>query len=179
MSKRGADSWMSKSKIRYILFAFSAPKTPRQVERELHISKLKLKHFVDKGLLKSLNPNARKGKLYTLTDKSRKKLGFSFNKNLKTDWDLIGRVIASPKQRLVVLKSMDSAKRTSENIRERASRFNPHLSRISTKAILKELIKDHLIETEMQDGKRYYWINGEGSLILEDVLLITSNLSKN
>ncbi len=168
MSKRGADSWMTKSKIGYILFAFSVPKTPRQVERELHISKLKLKHFIDKGLLTSLNPNARKGKLYTLTDKSRKKLGFSLNKNLKTDWDLIGRVIASPKQRLVVLRVLDSTKRTSENIRERASRFNPHLSRISTKAILKELINDHLIETEMQDAKRYYWINGKGKKVLQE-----------
>ena len=83
MFKRGVDTWISKPKTRRILQTFSVPKTPRQVERELHISKLKLKHFVEKGLLKSLNPNARKGKLYTLTDKSRKKLGFSLNKNLR------------------------------------------------------------------------------------------------
>jgi hypothetical protein len=36
-------------------------------------------------------------------------------------------LLASPKQRLVVLRVMDSEKRTSENIRNKASRFNPHI----------------------------------------------------
>ena len=48
-------------------------------------------------------------------------------------------LIASPKQRLVILKALDSIKRTSEEIRNRANKFNPHLTRISTKAVLKEL----------------------------------------
>ncbi len=53
---------------------------------------------------------------------------------------------------------MDLEKRTSEQIRERASQLNPCLSRTSTKDILKELISRDLIKTEMLERKRYYWI---------------------
>jgi hypothetical protein len=82
---------------------------------------------------------------------------------------LIGWVLASPKQRLVVLKSMDKVKRISENIRERAAKENPHLSRTSTKGILKELLCNRLIESEMIEVKRYYWMNDEGNSILSDI----------
>jgi len=66
---------------------------------------------------------------------------------------------------VVILKVLDGLKRTSENIRERASKYNPHLSRISTKGILKELIKRDLVQSKMTEGKRYYWISEKGRLI--------------
>lgn len=84
-------------------------------------------------------------------------------------WKLIGWIIASPKQRLAILKIIDSAKRKSEELRKRASKYNPCLSRISTKEILKELIKKGLVETELNKGKRFYWINKKGKLLLKQI----------
>jgi len=162
--------WLNSKKTRQILFAFSVPKTPRQVETELRTNKIKVKPYLDNGLLKILNPEGRKGRLYTLTDKARKILGLSAGKKLiNRDWDLIGRVLASPKQKLVVLRVLDAGKRTSEEIRGRAAKFNENLSRISTKGILKELVKEGLVLSEMGDIKRYYWVSGKGRKILEDL----------
>ena len=81
------------------------------------------------------------------------------------NYDLIGWIISSPKQRAVVLKTLaqNSAKRTSEEVRLKSTNLNPCLSRISTKSILRELIEKGLVETEMGiDRKRYYWITKKG-----------------
>ena len=162
--------WVNRKRIRQILCAFSIPKTPRKVETELRIKKLKIKPYIHKGLLKILNPKARKGRLYLLTDKAKKILGLSVGRNIENkDWDLIGQILASPKQKLVVLKVLDSGKRSSEEIRGRAVKFNPHLSRISTKQILNELITEVLVISEMKDRKRYYWISEKGKKTLEDL----------
>ncbi len=173
MGKRCVGCWIHQPKVNQILLSFSVPKTPKQVEKELGIRKLKLKPFLEKHLLESLNPEARKGRLYILTNKARRLLKLSgSNKENDKDWDLIGWIISSPRQRYVVLKTiaLDSVKRTSENIRERASRLNPCLSRISTKSILKELISRGLIETEIGDDlRRYYWISDKGKVVVNDM----------
>jgi len=170
MEKRSVADWINEQAINKILICFSAPKTPRQIEIELGIKKLKLKPFVEKNLLQSLNPEARKGRFYILTSKAKKLINFSDSKNEKNkDWNLIGWIMSSPKQRLVILKTIDSKKRTSEEIRERSFQLNPHLTRISTKAILKELIDKGLIETDINERKRYYWINEKGKLIVSQL----------
>lgn len=161
MNKRGD----KKQYYENILLAFSTPKTPRQVERELGIRKIKTKHFVDKGVLTLLNPRARKGRLYLQTEKLR--VNYKF-----LDWDIMGWVISSPKQRFVVLKTIaiDSRKRISENIRKKSSGLNECLARISTKEVLKELIKKKLVKTEMgDDRRRYYWVSERGKKILSDI----------
>lgn len=168
--------WIHQSKINQILVSFSVPKTPKQVEKEVRVRKLKMKPFVEKHLVKSLNPEAKKGRFYILTNKARKLLKLSnCKKVINKDWDLIGWIMASPKQRAVVSIVVDSTKRTSEEIRERASQLNPHLSRISTKGILKELISKGLIETEMIERKRYYWMSEKGRLILDNVGWVNEN----
>ncbi|MCF7910501.1 hypothetical protein K9L16_02405 [Candidatus Pacearchaeota archaeon] len=89
--------------------------------------------------------------------------------NNSYDWNLIGRILASPKQRLVVLKTiaMDPIKRTSENIRKRADRFNPCLSRISIKGVLQDLAEKGLVQTDLgDDKKRYYWISEKGKKLV-------------
>ena len=153
-----------------ILSAFNVPKTPRQVEKELKLSKIKMKPLIENKMVVPLNPSAKKGRLYVNTKKARSLIDLSECKNQKyRKWDLVGWIMASPKQRLVVIKSMDKMRRTSEKIRERASKANPHLSRTSTKGILKELHCNGLIETEMIEGKRYYWMNDKGKSILSDI----------
>jgi len=170
MRKSNVIKQLQQPKINRILLSFSVPKTPKQVEKELGIKKLKLKPFLEKNLLKSLNPEARKGRFYILNSKGRRllKLSGSFE-NRGIDWDLIGWIMASSRQRLVVLKAIDSVKRTSEKIRERARKINSHLTRISTKAILKELISKGLIETEMTRRKRFYWVSEKGKLLTKDI----------
>ena len=170
MRKRGVGNWINQPKNKQILSAFSIPKTPRQVEKELGIKKLKLKPFLEKHLLISLNPEARKGRFYALTSKARRLLRLPASKKEKDkDWKLAGDIVAGAKQRLVVLKTVDSEKRNSEQIRDKASKLNPHLSRTSTKVILRELINAGLVETEMRERKRYYWITEEGMKIKDEI----------
>ena len=164
--------WIEQDKIRQILLCFSIPKTPREVEKELGIKKLKLRPFLEKGFLQCLNPDARKGRYYELTNQARRTLGLPCPKNDDSKaWDFIGWVTSSPRQRLVVLKTIaiDSAKRTSEAIRHRASNLNPCLSRVSTKQILKELAGKGLVETEMEGRYRLYWISERGKMISEGI----------
>jgi len=158
------NSWPHHPRVQSILHAFITPRTPRSVERELGIPKLRLKTLQNKRLLILLNPNATKGKLYTLTEKARRIIKAPISRKVFY-WDIIGWLFASPKQRLIVINSMDAAKRTSEEIRMRASRYNPRFTRISMKKILNELVEKKLMETEMMGRKRYYWINEKGKEI--------------
>lgn len=166
MREQKLTDWISRLKNKQILFSFSVPKIPTQVKNELGIDKFNLRPYLKRGLIECLNPEGHKGKLYILTNKARRllKMPISTSGN-KKDYDLIGWILASPRQRYVVLKtlSLNSVKRTSEEIRIKSSNLNPCLSRISTKSILKELMNKELVETEMgDDRKRYYWVNKEG-----------------
>jgi len=181
MNKKRLADWIVQPKINAVLHAFSMPKTPRQVEIELNIKKLKLRPFLARSLLLCLNPEARKGRYYIITPKTKRLLKLAYEEQDDKDWDLIGWIKASPRQRLVILKAMDSVKRTSEEIRERASQYNPHLSRTSTKDILKELVNRDLVETEMFERKRYYWISEYGRIIkkwLDKIQLINNGCGK-
>ena len=154
-----------RSNVKKILLSFSTPSTPREVEKAFCINKIKMKPYLEKGMVILLNINGRKGRLYTLTPKARKILNLSSeSSNNTSDWNLIGWIKASPKQRLILLKTMsiDFYKRTSEQIRMRAAIFNPRLTRISTKQVLKELLSKGLIETEVIERKRYYRISKRG-----------------
>jgi predicted transcriptional regulator len=163
-----------KPKIKEILVSFSIPKTPRRVERDLCIRKLKVKSFIEQNLLISLNPEVHKGRLYTLTNRARTILQLSNHSEIEknVDWNLVGWIAASPRQRLVVLKtiSMDSIRRTSEQIRMRAARLNCRLSRISTKGVLNELTCKYLVKSELESRKRYYWISEKGEALAREVL---------
>lgn len=161
-----------KPKNRKILMAFAIPKTPTEVQQELNICKINLKPFLKLGLMKCLNPETHKGRLYSLTNKSRKLLKIPNHKQEnQKKYDVIGKIMASPKQKYVIMKTImkDTNKRTSEEIRVRSSNLNSCLTRISTKAILKELIIMELVDSEMGiDRRRYYWITGKGRLIAND-----------
>jgi DNA-binding PadR family transcriptional regulator len=140
------------------------------VEKELGINRLKMKQYIDKGLVEPVNPLAKKGRLYILTQNARDNLNLpAFEKSYAVELKTLGWITASPKQRLVVLNATDSEKRTSENIRKRAARFNPCLSRISTKEILKKLVGENLIITEMINRKRYYKISEKGKKIISQM----------
>lgn len=174
MTREKLSDWIHKTKNREILISFSSPKTPVQVEKENSIRKFNLKPFLKRRLLKCLNPESYKGRLYLLTTKAKKLLNVStFQKRDKKDYELIGWILASPKQRYVILKtlSQNSTKRTSEEIRFKSKNQNPCLSRISTKNILKELLNKGLVESEMgEDRKRYYWVSEDGESLSIDLL---------
>ncbi len=173
MKKRDIIRWIEKRRNKQILLAFSIPKTPRQAEKELSMRKLNLKPFLDKGLIRPLNPAVRKGRFYSLTDEVRRWLKLLHSEtNNEKDWELIGWVIASPRQRLAVLRSMDNEKRTSEEIRARATQLNANISRTSIKGILKELIERNLIDTEVLECIRFYWLNQQGIKIKQELTVI-------
>ena len=166
--KKGATKKLQQKRIRDILFSFSHPNTPKQVERKLGIGRLRLKPYLEDVLLKSLNPGARKGRLYTLTDEARKQLNVAdTNGDDDTDWELVGWILASPRQRLSVLSATDFAKRSSEAIRKRGSRSNPHLTRVSNSSILRELAKRGLVHTGKEARGRHYWLSEKGKQVLE------------
>jgi hypothetical protein len=170
MRKKDIKEWIERSTVKQILLAFYGPRTPGIVQQITGIKKLKLKPYIERNLIKCLNSGARKGRLYTITNKSRKLLTLPTSKNQRDiNWAIKGWIIASPRQRLVVLKNIDSVKRTSEEIRERASKLNTHLTRISTKGILKEHVNKNLVATKIKNRKRYYWINDNGRLIVKDI----------
>lgn len=171
MQKANLRDWIEKPEIKRILLSFLCPKSPRQVEKELGLRKLKLKTFIENRLLVSLNPEARKGRFYVLSDRTRKLLKIEdLIEAHCTNWELTGWVMASPKQRLVILQVLDAAKRTSEELRIRAQRLNPCLSRISTKSILHELVGCSILATVLANRKRYYWITPLGAEVLRTAL---------
>ena len=178
MRKEGIPENISNSVTKQILLAFSIPKTPKQVEIALSIRKIKLKPFLEKGFLKCLNPKCRKGRFYVLTQKTRECLGLGYQEyNLNKDWELIGWITASPRQRLIVLRCVDERKLCSEEIRMRATQLTSHLTRESTKVILKELIIKQLVGSEILERIRFYWITKAGQKI-KDELAVLSPLTR-
>lgn len=172
MRKKGDAEWANHSQNKRILVAFSSPNTPARAEKELQIHKLKLGPFLDRKLLESLNPGARKGRLYRITGEAEKLLNLSSSRyDADKNWNLTGWVLSSPKQRIALLKVLDGNKRTSEEIRQKAFQINSCLSRTSTKDMLKELINKRLIDSETIDRKRYYWITPHGQKIKEVSIL--------
>ena len=170
MEEKADFLWAEKPVNRKILHSFENPRTPVGAAKRLSLTKIKLKPYIEKGLLKPLNPEAKKGKLYVLTDKGRALLNLpKLPSTENLDWDLIGWVAASQKQRMAVLETiaMDSVERTSEAIRRRAARYNECLTRISTKGILKELLDKGLVNSRLDRGKRYYGISEEGKNIAD------------
>lgn len=89
--------------------------------------------------------------------------------DLNKNWELIGWIISSPRQRLVVLRAVDERKLYSEEIRAKATQFNCHLSRTSAKTILNSLVEKHLIDSETLERVRFYWINHHGLRIRQDI----------
>lgn len=100
--------------------------------KRIRTQQTKNKNSYEKNLIIPLNPQAQKGRLYIRINVYDLKQNAEYK-----DWDLVGWIISSPKQRTIVLKTiaLDSVKRTPEAIRYRASRLNECLSRISTKEI--------------------------------------------
>ena len=161
-----------------VLREFQQPCCPRSVERKLDLKKLRTTELSQRGLLRCLNPQAKKGRLFILTQKGRECLDkgkpLSLDPSLRVDQHTLGWVMASPKQRLALLRTLgiDSVKRTSENLRKRAARFNPKLTRISTKDILKGLVAENLVETEKNKNRRFYWLSKKGVAVLEVIRAI-------
>jgi predicted transcriptional regulator len=167
-----AYDWVKQPWVSRVLVALSVPRTPRQLEKRLGIKKLKMRPFTDKGLAKVLNPRAKKGRLYTVTEKGRRIIKLpNHQKTSGKRYSLHGYVAASPRQREVILRVMDFARRTSEDIRSRASRYNPLMTRVSVKAVLKSLASKGLVRSELIGRRRLYWITQKGSGILADLAL--------
>lgn len=156
-----------------ILLALSTPRTVSQTAKLVGKKRIKLQHYVKKHWIAPLTSSHSKGRLYVLTEIGRKLLGVSTSL-YPTDGDLelVSWLLASPKQRLALIKFVDAKQRTSEEIRVRARRQNSHLTRISAKAILNELVDEGLVGTSVVERLRYYWITDGGKSALGQALEI-------
>jgi len=156
-----------------ILLAFSSPCTPKKARHQLCLKKITFKEYLKNKLLKCLTPDERNTKLYVLTDKARMLLGEPPSAiDLNKDWKCIGWLLASPRQRLVVLRSVDDRKLCSEEVRMVATMLNCRISRPSMKDILKELVGRRLVDTEIMEHVRFYWITDYGKKIKDEMAVI-------
>lgn len=177
--------WIHKQKNERILKIFQSPTTPRQAEKRLGIKKITLRPFLKAGLIRLLNTGAAKGRFYVATSKARRLLNLPLSKSrIRSEWRIVGWILASPRQRTIILKVLNSVKRTSDEIMRQALKLNKSVTRISVKTILSELIGKGLVETELKPrlrrvirgcpiyGKklrRFYWLSGRGKIIQDDV----------
>ncbi len=156
-----------------ILLSFSSPTTPKKAMHQLCVRKIKFNIYVNAGLLKCLNPEEKRARFYVLTEKARKLLSLPPSElDLHKDWKCIGWILSSPKMKLTVLRFVDERKLYSEEIRMRATQFNWHLSRPSVKGILKKLVEKHLVDTEILEGIRFYWITPYGQKIKDELAVL-------
>ncbi len=156
-------------RIKQILLIFSTPKTPKQAAHQLSIRKIKLTSLIKNHLLKCLNPDSRKGRFYVLTDKAREILPQCPETDINKDWDCIGWILSSPRQRLAIMRCVDGRKLTSEEIRMRATQFNSSISQSSAKNILRELVEKRLIDSEILERIRLYWLSSYGRKIKDEI----------
>lgn len=175
MPEKDINGWINyRPKRREILLVFAEPKTLKQAERELCLRKLTLKSFLKNHFLQCLNPDARKGRFYVLTEKARDCLKPNcFEFDINKDWDCIGWIVSSPRMRLAVLRCIDERKLYSEEIRMMATQFNSHLSRSNVKKALRQLIERHLVDSEILERIRFYWITSYGQKIKEELAVIS------
>ncbi len=172
MPKRGIENRINDPRIRQILLIFASPKTPRQAEKA-YGSKLKLKPFIQENFLECLNPNARKGRLYLVSKEVRKCFNLSYPETENCgNWEVMGWIVASPRQRLVIMRCVDERKLASEEIRMRATQFNANLTRPATKKTLSQLVQKHLLDSEVLERIRFYWINEFGIKIKQELAVI-------
>jgi DNA-binding PadR family transcriptional regulator len=188
MKKRDMTDWLSQSKIKNTLYSFSIPKTPRDVEKELNITRFNLKPLLKRNMIKCLDPESYKGRLYVLTKKARKLLQLpDSNIDLNKDWKLISNIKGSQKLKKIVLITISKkpVKRTSDELLKEND-LN-HMHRITIKNTLNSLIKKGLVETELTPDlrrifrgrkiytkklRRYYWISEKGKEVLQDLKLL-------
>lgn len=166
--------WINKSPERKrILLAFAEPKTIKQAQTLLSVRKLTAKSFINHSCLKCLNPHAEKGRFYVLSKKARESLNPNCNEyDAYKDWECIGWIVSSPRMRLAVLRSVDNRKLYSEEIRMVATQFNSKLSRTWTRNTLKELEGKKLVESELMEHIRFYWISSYGQKIKDELAVI-------
>ncbi len=166
--------WINKKPERKrILLAFAEPRTIKRVQTALSIRKLTLKSFINNACLKCLNPRARKGRFYVLSKKARECLKPNcYEYDSGKDWECIGWVCSSPRMRLAVLRSVDDRKLYSEEIRMVASQFNCRLSRTWTRNTLKELEGKNLVQSEIMEHIRFFWITPYGQKIKDELAVI-------
>ncbi len=105
MEKKKLNEWVMEPKPKEILISFSTPKTQSQIIKKHAITKYHLQRFLKQKLIKCLNPELYEGKLYVLTRRARNLLGIStLKKQENKNYELIGWILASPRQRLIVLR---------------------------------------------------------------------------
>ena len=166
------------------------PRTPSEIRRVLKLSKKDtayyiLASFVDRGIAVCLNPDARKGRLYLLTDKGKEDL-ITIVRDEKGDknfevifYDIPKELISSYSwvvsggRKRLIMETVDDTDMVAEGIR---GRLNNKLSIFNTDSTLKACVKKGLVVCTVKDEGVTYR-HSENGRIIRKILLAKSDFA--
>ena len=165
---------------RILLEVIRSPRTYVELIKIVGFKKADNLSHILKALLSSefiycLNPKARTGKLYGITNKGkrlRKKLGCSeFHQPDDVNWNLYGWIV-SGKQRRAILKALcDDCLMSARLIRERAQEYNRHISRINTYDVLQQFVRKKIVKKIKEKCRVYFVLTTVGKKIRQQLLI--------
>ena len=167
------------------------PRTPSEIRRALNLSKKDtvyyiLASFAERGITVCLNPDARKGRLYFLTDKGKEDL-ITIVRDEKEDrnfevifYDIPRELIASYSwvvsggRKRLIMETVDDNDRVAEEIR---NRLGDKLTIFNTDSTLKACVKRGLVACSVKsEGVTYK--HSENGRIIKKILLAKADFSK-
>ncbi len=167
------------------------PRTPSEIRRALNLSKKDtvyyiLASFAERGITVCLNPEARKGRLYFLTDKGKEYL-ITIVKDEKGDknfevifYDIPKELVSSYSwvvsggRKRLIMETVDNNDRVAEEIRKR---LGEKLTIFNTDSTLKACVKRGLVVCSVKnEGVTYK--HSENGRIIKKILLAKADFSK-
>lgn len=167
------------------------PRTPSEIRRILKLSKKDtayyiLASFVERGIAACLNPEAKKGRLYFLTDRGKEDLitivrdergdknfeviFYDIPKELVSSYSW---VVSGGRKRLI-METLDDTDRVAEEIRKR---LGSKLTIFNTDSTLKACVKRGLVVCSSKDEGVTYR-HGEDGRIIRKILLAKADFAK-
>lgn len=167
------------------------PRTPSEIIRVLNLSKKDtvyyiLASFKERGIAVCLNPEARRGRLFFLTDKGKEDL-ITIVRDEKGDknfevifYDIPRELIASYSwvvsggRKRLIMETVDDNDRVAEVIRKR---LGEKLTIFNTDSTLKACVKRRLVVSTIKDEGVTYR-QGEDGRIIRKILLAKADFTK-
>lgn len=160
----------------------SKSKIPTELAQETgtkwwHVSRI-LKRLEKRGLVRCLNPKARVGKLFGITEIGReirrilqeeKGEFYFYNEPSDLDYKLYGEIIAGIRKKAFI-KAMDGIWRTRGDIRKRAVDFNKNIWRPHAYNVLDYFIQIGIAESTVEKKEILFRLNEKGQRLREQVM---------
>ena len=191
--KPGSYNWVkSVTVLENTIKVLSKPKIPTEIAEAMKLKNIRsdiLSVLLKSGIVRILNPKAKLGRLYGLTEtgqKVRKRLlketglpySYSEPKEDSSFWYSYGRVV-SGLQRKAIIKAVNKANEkgkiklgmTPREIRTTAREYNKRISRSNANETLINLVKEGLLKFEKLNGRVTYSLTKKGLKIQQQLLI--------